>query len=214
MAFSFNYQTLDVDRRATAPNIISTLKGDANEIGYVLSFQKQYGATTLGFSHRSETTYDVTGTQSFSTNDSPNHQGTLSEVVDATATFGLPSITALGLAHQATDNTSHYADVTFTAGQIMSVETHRQIRTTATRRYDLQPSDYNYKDTLSFAVGMDHDYGNGLTVRAGVHYDPTPTVDAYCSTSTPDGDLTWLATGFSKEMNEARTIDGLLPTSW
>ena len=213
VAFSLNYQTLDVEQTAqSAPNIISTLKGDANEIGYVLSFQKQYGATTLGFSHRSETTHDVTGTQSFfnKTTKAPTTAGTLSEVVDATATFGLPSITALGLAHQATDNTSYFADVTF-----YGWSNYERGNVTAADSDDglpagtiFNPAISNYKDTLSFAVGMDHDYGNGLTVRAGVHYDPTPTVDAYRSTSTPDGDRTWLATGFSKEMNEALTIDG------
>ena len=215
VAFSLNYQTLDVEQTAqSAPNIISTLKGDANEIGYVLSFQKQYGATTLGFSHRSETTHDVTGTQSFfnKTTKAPTTAGALSEVVDATATFGLPSITALGLAHQATDSTSYYADVTFYGwsnyerGNVTAADSDDGLAAGTI----FNPAISNYKDTLSFAVGMDHNYGNGLTVRAGVHYDPTPTVDAYRSTSTPDGDRTWLATGFSKEMNEALTIDGAL----
>ena len=216
VAFSLNYQSLDVEQTAqSGPNIISTLKGDATEIGYVLSFQKQYGDTTVGFSHRSETTHDVTGTQSFfnKTTKAPQQpNATTAAVVDATATFGLPSITALGLAHQATESTSYYADVTFYGwsnyerGNVTTADSDDGFPEGTI----INPAISNYKDTLSFAVGMDHNYGNGLTVRAGVHYDPTPTVDAYRSTSTPDGDRTWLATGFSKEVNEALTIDGAL----
>ena len=69
------------------------------------------------------------------------------------------------------------------------------------------PANNNYKDTVSFGIGLEHDYGDGLTVRSGIHVDPTPTNDTDRSTSTPDSDRTWLAFGLSKDMNENMTLD-------
>jgi len=61
-------------------------------------------------------------------------------------------------------------------------------------------SPQNYKDTTSFALGLEHRYDDSLTVRTGVHFDPTPTNNKDRSFSTPDGDRTWLAIGASKEL--------------
>ncbi|MGB0958348.1 MAG: outer membrane protein transport protein, partial [Litorivicinus sp.] len=53
-------------------------------------------------------------------------------------------------------------------------------------------------------------YSAGVTARAGIHFDPTPTNDTDRSTSTPDGDRTWLSVGASKLLAENLIVDGAL----
>jgi long-chain fatty acid transport protein len=60
----------------------------------------------------------------------------------------------------------------------------------------------NYKNTWSFAFGVDHDVSSRLTVRTGIQFDPTPTRDASRDPRVPDGDridynvgATWKAGG-------------------
>ncbi|MGB0965601.1 MAG: OmpP1/FadL family transporter [Litorivicinus sp.] len=215
VAFSLNYQSLDVEQSAmAAPGFTSTLKGTASEVGYVLSFQKTLGQSILGFSHRSETTHDVTGTQTFfnKTTGAQSAVGTTGPVVNATATFGLPAITALGIAHEVSDQTRVYGDVTYYGwsnyerGNVTASDSTGGLPTGTI----FNPAVNNYTDTVSLAIGIEHDYGNGLTVRSGAHYDPTPTNDTDRATSTPDGDRLWLAGGFTKEVTEALMFDAAL----
>ena len=54
----------------------------------------------------------------------------------------------------------------------------------------------NYRDAYGVAVGAEHRRsGSPLTLRGGLHYDTTPTVDAYRDTTVPDSERLWLGLG-------------------
>lgn len=54
-----------------------------------------------------------------------------------------------------------------------------------------------YRDTYTVSAGAEHRWRDDLTLRAGVQYDRTPTVDRYRNTSLPDADGVWTAVGVS-----------------
>lgn len=217
------YQSLELEQDVRSSTTVNAkLKGDSTETGFVLGFQKKLSpVTTVGFSYRSEVNHKVEGTQSF-TNAFTGAAATVSPTVQVApsifapvtlgpeikvdANFDIPSMAALGIAHDISDKTTVFADLTY-YGWSEYKTSDITARDGALAGNVLNTIENYYEDTVSYAIGMDHDYGNGTTVRAGIHYDPTPTQDEYRSLSTPDGDRTWLAFGMSKEMNETLTLD-------
>lgn len=68
-------------------------------------------------------------------------------------------------------------------------------------------SDQNYRDTWSFNGGAEYDLGPKATVRAGVMFDETPTVDRFRTTRVPDGDRTWLSAGLTWHASQKLAVN-------
>lgn len=59
-----------------------------------------------------------------------------------------------------------------------------------------QPRETHYRDAYGISLGAElHDGGSKWTTRGGVHYDTTPTVDAFRDVTVPDSDRLWLGLG-------------------
>jgi long-chain fatty acid transport protein len=65
----------------------------------------------------------------------------------------------------------------------------------------------NYKNTWSIAVGFDQQFGERLTLRAGVQIDPTPTRDASRDPRVPDGDRVDYNAGASYRFSDRLWLD-------
>lgn len=118
---------------------------------------------------------------------------------NAKAELSTPSIASVGVKHAISDSTRVYADATFYEWSAFD----EIVITTSTVSRQVQ----GYKDTMSYALGAEHTYSDQLTVRAGVMFDPTPTVDEYRSARTPDADRTWLAIGGTYSIEENMDFD-------
>ena len=184
---------LDQDKLSSStPNADGKLKGDSVDYGYMVGIQhKPSDTTTIGASYRSQVTHTLDGTL-----------GT----TPVTAPFQLPDIFAAGIAHSISDRTRVYADATWYGWSAYSTQPIKRKSDSVT----LSTVQSNYDNTMSFGVGIEHDYEDGLTARAGIMVDPTPTNDVDRTTASPDSDRTWLTAGLSKEMNEGLTIDAAL----
>jgi long-chain fatty acid transport protein len=66
----------------------------------------------------------------------------------------------------------------------------------------------NYKDTWSFAVGVDAKASERLTLRAGIQRDPTPTRDSSRDARVPDADRMDYNAGFSFRLSDRFVFDG------
>ncbi len=200
LSFGLVYQSMDVEQvfGAGAPGTETTQAGDGTATGFVIGVQHAISdATKIGASYRTQNTVELSGTLS---------GGSFGAGVSFDADFELPSIFAIGLQHNVSDRTRAYVDATYYGWSAYE----RLTAVSPTSGTPIVSATNNYNDTISFGLGAEHDYGNGLTVRAGIHIDPTPTNDTDRSTSTPDSDRTWLATGFSKEMSEDLIFDAAL----
>ena len=118
---------------------------------------------------------------------------------NAKAELSTPSIASFGVKHAVSDSTRVYADATFYEWSAFD----EIVITTSTVSRQVQ----GYKDTMSYALGAEHTYSDQLTMRAGVMFDPTPTVDEYRSARTPDADRTWLAIGGTYSIEENMDFD-------
>lgn len=67
--------------------------------------------------------------------------------------------------------------------------------------------DFNYDDALLFALGAEADANDWVTLRTGVAWDQTPTVDADRTARIPDADRLWLSVGGSLRVLDNATID-------
>ena len=185
------YIELDQDKANGALTEVK-LKGDSVDYGYLIAIQHQTSdETTIGASYRSQVTHTIDGTLGST---------------PVTAPFQLPDIFALGADHKLTDKTRIYSDITWYGWSAYS----KQPITPKAGGAPLSTVESNYSNTVSFGLGLEHDYSNGLTARAGIMIDPTPTNDTDRTSASPDSDRTWLALGLSKEVSSNMTIDAAL----
>ncbi len=204
ISFSLIYQTRDVEQTIETVFGSTTQAAQGNEIAFGIGYQTSLSdRTTLGASYKSQSTIGISGTLN----------GGAYDNAGMSADFDLPSIFAIGVAHAISDSTKVYADVThygwsaYEKLTALSDGSGQLLSSPITPGTPLDSATNNYKDTISWSLGIDHDYGNGLVVRSGVHIDPTPTNDTDRSTSTPDSDRTWLSAGLSKEITEQMVFD-------
>lgn len=65
----------------------------------------------------------------------------------------------------------------------------------------------NYEDTWGFALGARYKMDEKLLLKAGIQYDPTPSVDNFRSTRVPDGDRLWIAAGATYDLDKNWSLD-------
>lgn len=123
--------------------------------------------------------------------------------VGARAELKLPAIAAVGIRAQVSERFALLGEVEW-----FDWSTFREIRL----RFDdgrpdaVRPS--HYRDAYAVAVGTDyHAPGSAWTLRGGVHYDTTPTVDAFRDTTVPDAARLWLGLGSSYQLSRTASID-------
>jgi long-chain fatty acid transport protein len=214
------YQTADIEQRKVvssqllgqATNSTATLKGDSTALGLTIGMQFDLeDGGTLGVAYKKGTTQEIAGTNTISANFNLPVSGVGAIPIAAgsyaaSGDLNLPSMLSISLIKPVSESTSLMFDVTrygwSSYGKLDVATTWGAPLGTQTTS-----SPQNYSDTTSFSFGAEHDYGNGLITRAGVHFDPTPTNDTDRSFSTPDGDRTWLAFGLSKTIESGATLD-------
>jgi long-chain fatty acid transport protein len=64
-----------------------------------------------------------------------------------------------------------------------------------------------YEDTWAFNIGAEYQYSPDWVFRGGFQYDPTPTVDEFRTSRTPDGDRTWISAGATHKINDTLSLD-------
>ncbi len=77
-----------------------------------------------------------------------------------------------------------------------------------------RPQTFDWEDTWFFSVGGDYRLNDQWTLRAGIAYDNTPTIDATRTPRVPDGSRTWLAIGVGYQYTEALKFDAGFVHLW
>lgn len=81
----------------------------------------------------------------------------------------------------------------------------------------LQPdsiSEFRWEDSWFYSFGGDYRLNDRWTLRAGVAYDETPTIDATRTPRVPDGNRTWGSIGIGYQVNEQFKIDAAFLHIW
>lgn len=75
-------------------------------------------------------------------------------------------------------------------------------------------SEFKWEDTWFYSFGGDYRLNERWTLRAGVAYDETPTVDATRTPRVPDGDRTWGSIGIGYQLSDNMKIDAAFLHIW
>jgi long-chain fatty acid transport protein len=157
-------------------------------------------ATRVGVHYRSAMTHDVDGSSELTGLPAP--LAAFNAVVDARTELDLPSITSAGVRRAIGDRSTLYGEFAW-----FDWSRFKEIRIEyADGRPDgVRP--VNYRDAYAVAVGAEQTLSDRWTGRAGLHYDTTPTVDAYRDSTVPDAPRVWLGLGASYRMSAHTRID-------
>ena len=66
----------------------------------------------------------------------------------------------------------------------------------------------HFRDTPSVAAGAEWQITRDWTLRSGVRFEKTPTVNTHRNTSLPESDLTWIGFGATYRLSRTLALDG------
>ena len=175
--------------------------GDDISLGYNVGILiKPWPHTRIGLHYRSAMTHDLSGKFRVRNLTGPLAPG--NGRVDAKVKLNEPDVAALGVVHEVLPGTTLFAEA-----QWFNWSRFNELRVKfADGRAD-SVRQQDWKDTWSFYGGFEQRLFDNWTLRGGVGYEPTPTVDAFRNTSLPDGDRVRLAAGISYDWSEKLRID-------
>lgn len=174
------------------------LKGDGWDLGWSVGAQYRTEVVTLGLAYKSSVKHKLKG--SVTTEGLLGPLAAQNREVDAVATFNTPWMAIGSIRVKATPQLT-------LNGQVVRYgwEKFDAIRLGAPLNVAIPE---NYKNSWSYAGGVDYLVNPQWTVRAGVQYGNTPTRDGERDARVPDSNRWNFSTGTSYAMSDAITLDG------
>ncbi|WCT75314.1 porin [Sphingomonas naphthae] len=174
-----------------------TLKGDGWDLGWSAGAQFSNGPFTLGASYKSSIKHKLGGTVTTAGLLGP--LAAQNRVIDTDATFRTPWQATVGARVAVTPAVTLNAQVVRVGwGKFDAIRLGAPLNTAIPE---------NYRNTWSFAGGVDYMVSPQWTLRAGVQHDQTPTRDGERDARVPDADRWNFAGGASYQMSKAIAID-------
>jgi long-chain fatty acid transport protein len=118
------------------------------------------------------------------------------------ANLDLPAVFSLGVTHGFTEDFRMMAEFEY-----VGWSSFEAINITSDRAGVTVSEEQNYDNSVFIALGAEYDVTPDLTLRGGVAWDQTPTIDADRSVRTPDADRIWLSVGASWQATESIGVD-------
>lgn len=180
-----------------------TLEGDGIGYGWNAGVLYENGGTRLGINYRSKVGHSLDGAADFVR--APAAFTGMGLFVDTgiTADFTTPELLSFGIAQEFSDDWMVTVDLTRTGW-----DTFQELKV----EYDnpAQPDtieEENWVDVYKVSFGVDYDYSEKWTFRAGYGYDNSPVDDANRLVRLPDGDRTWMSFGATYRWSEKLEIN-------
>jgi len=125
----------------------------------------------------------------------------------AYTTFNLNTVTPeavdFGISYDVSDKTTIASDIIWTRWSRLTDLTARNHNTTLAD----DATDLNWNDTFMYALGVEHQANEKLTLRAGAAYETGATPDSTRESRIPLGDRQWGSLGFAYNIGSGYTID-------
>ena len=174
---------------------LARITGSATDYGWQLGALWKAGQRDrFGINYRAKISHTLKGNATF--HDVPSQLAALVELgnfqnTKGTADFATPATMTLSWWHQATDRFAFGANVARTEWSSFK---ELRVKYGSGQADTVEPE--FWKDTWSASLGGDYKLNGNWTLRAGIAYDKTPTVDAHRTPRVPDGNRRWLSFGF------------------
>jgi long-chain fatty acid transport protein len=167
-------------------------------LGFVFTFDES-SDTRFGVHYRSGMRHILQGSVVNSGVSGPLGQ-LINGRFEARAGLNLPGMLTAGISHKFADA------IWYTELEWDNWSTLKQVQTVLSNGF-VASRQYHYRDAYGVAVGVDLPLTEGWTVRGGVHYDTTPTTDAWRDTVAPDTNRMWLAVGATYDFANGISFD-------
>lgn len=177
------------------------VEGDDWSVGYNLGvIFTPVPQARIGLHYRSAISHDLKGTASLTDLTGPLAAANFR--TDGQAALNLPAVASAAVAVDVTDRLT-------LLGQVNFYEWSRfdEIRVQFSNGLPDSVKTQNYEDSWGVSLGAEYRLDPAWTLRGGVQWDQTPTVDEYRTTRTPDADRLWVAAGASWEVSDWIGID-------
>lgn len=176
---------------------LSRLEGNDWSYGYNAGIQiKPLKSTEIGIHYRSAMHHQLEGNISVEGSTGADFSTT------GSAKLKLPDIATFGIAHDLTDKTRLMGQATW-----FGWNNFNDITAISDAGAVLSTTPQNYQTTWAFAFGVEHNWNEQWTFRAGYQYDETPTDDLFRTTRTPDGDRNWFSVGATHKVTPNLDLD-------
>lgn len=183
------------------------LKGADWGFGFGLGvLWKPTPADRIGFNFHSQIDHTINGKATFRvpSNLLPLFGGAFTDTT-GTADVNTPWFASVGWWHTVDDRLSFGADFSYTHWSSFK-ELVIAYQNAAQAPFN-RPTLFNYKNSWSASLGGDYKLDNQWTLRAGLGYDKTPTVDETRDPRVPDGSRKGVALGLGYKMSDTLRFD-------
>ncbi|MDE1153775.1 MAG: outer membrane protein transport protein [Micavibrio sp.] len=173
----------------------SRLKGDSWAVGFNAGLLYKFNdQTQAGLHYRSAINQGLNGRLNISGLPVPPS-------VAASADLKLPDIVEFGVSHKLNSQWTLLGSANwYNWSKFKGLAVVSPLGTSTT--------EFNYKDSYSFAAGTSYKYSDAWTFRGGVQFDKTPTETDFRSSRAPDSNRFWLSLGTTYNINKHFSLDG------
>jgi long-chain fatty acid transport protein len=182
-----------------APDGRATLAGDDISLGWNVGVLVDTGPARLGAHYRSRVKHSLEG--SFEIEGLLGPLAGANRSIDARAPLTVPDSFALSVMATPTAGVRLLGTAEWTNWSLFDA-----IRVQTPDGAPVSTSEQGYSDSWSFHLGTEYDASRKVTLRVGMAFDSTPTVDAFRSSRVPDGDRTWLSAGTTIRLRDGLNV--------
>lgn len=201
---ALNIEHVDASLGNALPNLSplladghQTLKGKGWDVGWSAGVQYHTGPLSVGLSYKSSIRHKLDGT--VTTEGLLGPLATQNRVIDAEAEFSTPWQAVGSVRYRASDKLTLNAQVVrYGWSKFDSIDLGAPLNTSIPE---------NYRNSWTYAGGVDYAVNPQWIVRAGVQYGETPTRDGERDARVPDADRWNFSAGTSYALNNRFTID-------
>ena len=187
------------------PNVFtdgrSKLTGNDWTVGFNLGLSFQATERTrLGLHYRSSMDHEIDGDSELTGLSGP--LAALNGKTGIKVDLNLPAILSAGIAHDLSSDLTLYGEAQWfgwSSFEDLDIRFDGPTPNTVLKQ--------GFRDSYAVALGARYKLDDRWTLRGGVQYDQTPTVDKYRNTSIPDGDWIFIAFGASYRFKERMFLD-------
>ena len=184
-----------------------TLKGNDWGFGFGLGLLwKPTAADRIGLNFHSQIDHTINGRATFEvpSNVLPLFDGAFTNT-SGIADINTPAFAGIGWWHTLDERWSFGVDVSYTHWSSFDKLVVNYVNP-AQAAYNA-PSIFDFRNTWFASLGADYRLDDQWTLRGGLAYDETPTVDAHRDPRIPDGSRRWLAVGIGWKASDTLRFD-------
>jgi long-chain fatty acid transport protein len=185
-----------------------TIKGDSLDYGFNLGALLQAGPSTrIGLAYRSNIKHKLKGDVTFDNKTAAVPGAVQAAFADGnlTSTVELPESLALSSVSNLTDRWDLLTDITYTGWS--SIQQLKFDRVQPSTGLPIPVQNYNWRNTMRYAVGASYQYTPKTKIKFGVAYDESPVADSNRKVRLPDTNRIVLALGSQYQVSDSCRVD-------